>query len=264
VDGLSPAISIEQKTVSRSPRSTVGTVTEVYDYLRLLFSSIGQPHCQVCGAQITRQSVEQIVGNILSLPEGERVMILAPIVRGRKGEFKKELEKLAKDGFLRAPVFLRLAAAWERDDREAVRHWNAEFVASREAAELRAETLQMGHSLRILLRDLGVAGIEALQIEDLAYPTAYAFAGAQWRIDRDEALAAYLFAWVENQVLAAVKCIPLGQTQGQRMLLALGDRIPAAVAHARAAEDSALGGFTPGLAHASMRHETQYSRLFRS
>jgi urease accessory protein len=165
---------------------------------------------------------------------------------------------------LEAPVFLRLAASWERGDEAGVRHWNAEFVASREAAELRAETLQMGHSLRILLRDLGVAGIAALDIEDLAYPTAYAFAAAQWRIDRDEALAAYLFAWVENQVLAAVKCIPLGQTAGQRMLLALGDRIPAAVASARAAGDHALGAFTPGLAHASMRHETQYSRLFRS
>ncbi|MGH9900779.1 MAG: excinuclease ABC subunit UvrA, partial [Pyrinomonadaceae bacterium] len=104
VDGLSPAISIEQKTVSRSPRSTVGTVTEVYDYLRLLFSSVGQPHCHVCGAPITRQSVEQIVQNVLALPEGERVMVLAPVVRGRKGEFKKELEKLAKDGFLRARV----------------------------------------------------------------------------------------------------------------------------------------------------------------
>jgi excinuclease ABC subunit A len=104
VDGLSPAISIEQKTVSRSPRSTVGTVTEIYDYMRLLFSSIGIPHCHLCGAAITRQSVDQIVQNVLGLPEGERVMVLAPIVRGRKGEFKKELEKLAKEGFVRARV----------------------------------------------------------------------------------------------------------------------------------------------------------------
>lgn len=104
VEGLSPAISIEQKTVSRSPRSTVGTVTEIYDYLRLLFSSIGQPHCHQCGATITRQSVEQIVSGILALPEGERVMILAPIVRGRKGEFKKELERLHRDGFVRARI----------------------------------------------------------------------------------------------------------------------------------------------------------------
>ena len=104
IEGLSPAISIEQKTVSRSPRSTVGTVTEIYDYLRLLFSSIGQPHCHECGAPITRQSVEQIVAGVLSLPEGERVMILAPVVRGRKGEFKKELEKFHKDGFVRARI----------------------------------------------------------------------------------------------------------------------------------------------------------------
>src|SRR5215213_1406622 len=103
VEGLSPAISIEQKTVSRSPRSTVGTVTEIYDYLRLLFSSIGTPHCHQCGAPITRQSQEQIVSGILSQPEGERVMILAPVVRGRKGEFKKELEKIAKD-FTRARI----------------------------------------------------------------------------------------------------------------------------------------------------------------
>ena len=104
VEGLSPAISIEQKTVSRSPRSTVGTVTEIYDYLRLLFSSIGTPHCHQCGAAITRQTIEQIVAGILELPAGERVMILAPIVRGRKGEFKKELEKLNKDGFIRARI----------------------------------------------------------------------------------------------------------------------------------------------------------------
>jgi excinuclease ABC subunit A len=104
VEGLSPAISIEQKTVSRSPRSTVGTVTEIYDFLRLLFSSIGQPHCHQCGAPITRQSVEQIVSGILELPEGDRVMVLAPIVRGRKGEFKKELEKLHREGFVRARI----------------------------------------------------------------------------------------------------------------------------------------------------------------
>ena len=104
VEGLSPAISIEQKTVSRSPRSTVGTVTEVYDYLRLLFSSIGTPHCPSCDLPITRQSAEQIVANVLELPEGDRVMILAPVVRGRKGEFKKELEKFHKDGFIRARI----------------------------------------------------------------------------------------------------------------------------------------------------------------
>jgi excinuclease ABC subunit A len=131
VDGLSPAISIEQKTVSRSPRSTVGTVTEVYDYLRLLFSSIGQPHCHNCGAQITRQSVEQIVTGVLALPEGERVMILAPIVRGRKGEFKKELEKLAKDGFLRARVDGELVALDEEIRLDKRRNHTIEAVVDR-------------------------------------------------------------------------------------------------------------------------------------
>jgi excinuclease ABC subunit A len=104
IEGLSPAISIEQKTISRSPRSTVGTVTEIYDYLRLLFSSIGQPHCPQCDRPITRQSIDQIVSAIKELPEGERVMILAPVVRGRKGEFRKELEKLSRAGFERVRI----------------------------------------------------------------------------------------------------------------------------------------------------------------
>src|SRR5687768_12055846 len=131
IEGLSPAISIEQKTTSRSPRSTVGTVTEVYDYLRLLFSSIGHPHCQICGAQITRQSVEQIVQNVLSLPQGERVMILAPVVRGRKGEFKKDLEKLAKDGFLRARVDGELLSLDEEIKLDKRRNHSIEAVVDR-------------------------------------------------------------------------------------------------------------------------------------
>ena len=104
IDGLSPAISIEQKTTSRSPRSTVGTITEIYDYLRLLYSSIGLPHCPKCGKPITRQSAEQIVQRVMALTPEDRVMIMAPIVRGRKGEFKKEMEKLVQHGFTRARV----------------------------------------------------------------------------------------------------------------------------------------------------------------
>lgn len=104
IDGLSPAISIEQKTTSRSPRSTVGTVTEIYDYLRLLYSSIGIPHCPLCGTEIARQSQGQILEQVLAMGRGERVMILAPMVRGRKGEFKKELEKLSREGFVKARI----------------------------------------------------------------------------------------------------------------------------------------------------------------
>src|SRR5947199_424569 len=104
IEGLSPAISIEQKTTSRSPRSTVGTITEIYDYLRLLYSSIGVPHCPNCGHPISKQTTSQIVQQVLSLKPEERIMVLAPIVRGRKGEYKKDLEKLARQGFVRARI----------------------------------------------------------------------------------------------------------------------------------------------------------------
>src|SRR6195952_2854158 len=92
IDGLSPSISIDQKTTGRNPRSTVGTITEIYDYLRLLYSSIGIPHCPECGSEISRQTTEQILKNVLALRPEDRILVMAPIVRGRKGEFKKDLE----------------------------------------------------------------------------------------------------------------------------------------------------------------------------
>ena len=104
IDGLSPAISIEQKTTSRSPRSTVGTITEIYDYLRLLYSSIGVPHCPICGNQISCQTTEQILHHVLALKPEDRIMVMAPVVRGRKGEYKKDLEKLLHQGFERARI----------------------------------------------------------------------------------------------------------------------------------------------------------------
>lgn len=131
VEGLSPAISIDQKTVSRSPRSTVGTITEIYDYMRLLFSSIGQSHCPDCDSPITRQPVERIVEGILELPLGERVMILAPIVRGRKGEYKKELEKLQKDGFVRARIDGELRALDEEIRLKKQKNHTIEVVIDR-------------------------------------------------------------------------------------------------------------------------------------
>ena len=107
IEGLSPSIAIEQKTTTSSPRSTVGTITEIYDYLRVIYSSIGIPHCPSCGKPITRQSSEQIVQAILNgdlCKLDDRIMILAPIVRGRKGAYRKELEKLAQDGYVRARI----------------------------------------------------------------------------------------------------------------------------------------------------------------
>jgi excinuclease ABC subunit A len=104
IEGLSPAISIDQKTTSRNPRSTVGTVTEIYDYLRLLWARIGHPHCHVCGRPISGQSAEQIIDQVMELPDGTRFMVLAPIVRGRKGEYGKQLEELRGEGFTRAKI----------------------------------------------------------------------------------------------------------------------------------------------------------------
>ncbi len=104
IEGLSPAISIDQKTTSKNPRSTVGTVTEIYDYLRLLYARIGIPHCPVCGREITQQTIDQIVDKILSYPEKTKIQIMAPIVRGRKGEYVKELDDARKSGFVRVRV----------------------------------------------------------------------------------------------------------------------------------------------------------------
>src|SRR6187200_1858378 len=104
IDGLSPAISIEQKTTASNPRSTVGTVTEIYDYLRLLFANIGVPHCHLCGREIASQSLERIIDIVMLSPNEERVNVLAPIVRGRKGEFKKELAALRARGFTKVRV----------------------------------------------------------------------------------------------------------------------------------------------------------------
>ncbi len=131
IEGLSPAISIEQKTTSRSPRSTVGTITEVYDYLRLLYSSIGVPHCHRCNRLIARQSNRQILEKIHDLPPGERMMVLAPVVRGRKGEYKQLLENLARQGFVRARIDGRLWPLDEEIHLERHRNHTIEVVVDR-------------------------------------------------------------------------------------------------------------------------------------
>ena len=104
IEGLSPAISIDQKTTSKNPRSTVGTVTEIYDYLRLLYARLGTPHCPVCGREITQQTIDQIVDKVMELPEGKKIQVMAPVVRARKGEHTKELEAAVKGGFVRVRV----------------------------------------------------------------------------------------------------------------------------------------------------------------
>jgi urease accessory protein len=157
---------------------------------------------------------------------------------------------------MEAPLVFRMV-----EDPASLEACNALLVASRETAELRAETLQMGFSLAKLLVELGEGEVP---LAEPSFQAAFAYAAFRWRIAPADALAAYLWSWLENQVMAAVKAVPLGQTDGQRMLLRLADRIGALVEEAGslAAEDRV--NFAPGLALASARHETQYSRLFRS
>ena len=138
---------------------------------------------------------------------------------------------------------------------------NEKFLASRETAELRAETVQMGYSLNRLLKDLGVGEVP---LEEPSFPAAFAFAARHWNIEPEAALQAYLWAWIENQVMAAVKAVPLGQTDGQKILLSLGNLLPSVTEKAKSMRDEDLGTFAPGLAMLSSRHESQYSRLFRS
>lgn len=161
-----------------------------------------------------------------------------------------------------APVWLRLHAASAQSDLETLAHWNEDFLATRETAELRAETVQMGYSLVQLMRTLG--HVLLLDAEEIAYPTVYAWACTRWEVDADDGLLGYLYAWVENQVMAALKAVPLGQSAGQRLLLALRDPITDAAQQAATLADEDLSTQSPMLAILSSRHETQYSRLFRS
>jgi len=176
IDGLSPSISIEQKTTSRSPRSTVGTITEIYDYLRLLFASIGAPHCPKCGRAIARQSADQIVQRVMALTPDDRVMILAPIVRGRKGEFKKEMEKLVEHGYTRARVDGELVSMEDDLQLDKRKNHTIEVVVDRllvkPGIEHRLE-LSIGLAMKLaggLVQVAVVGGDEQLYSEKLACP----------------------------------------------------------------------------------------------
>jgi len=176
IDGLSPAISIEQKTTSRSPRSTVGTITEIYDYLRLLYASIGVPHCPKCGRPIARQSAEQIVQRVMALTPEDRVMVMAPIVRGRKGEFKKEMEKLVQHGFARARVDGELVNLEDEINLDKRKNHTIEVVIDRllvkPGIEHRLET-SVGLAMKLaggLVQIAVVGGEETLYSSRLACP----------------------------------------------------------------------------------------------
>jgi len=169
---------------------------------------------------------------------------------------------------LEAPLWWRLQAAWSTGDMERVAHWNDIFRSTREGAELRAETLQMGYSLQRLLLEIGAFEDQSLAqlggITDITFPAAFTFAVVRWEIPARSALIAYLWAWLENQVMAALKAVPLGQTDGQRLLLSRAALLPGIVDRACALGDDDLCNYAPGFAILCSQHETQYSRLFRS
>ena len=183
VEGLSPAISIEQKTTSRSPRSTVGTITEIYDYLRLLYASIGEPHCHQCGRTISRQTTEQIVSSIMAQNqegrpegngEGQRIMILAPVVRGRKGEFRKLFEQLSQQGFVRVRVDKQLRQVDEEIRLDRRRNHTIEVVVDRLLLKAGIES-RLGQSIETAMKlAKGIVQVAVVNGEEQLYSQEWA------------------------------------------------------------------------------------------
>jgi len=172
-------------------------------------------------------------------------------------------------GRYESPLVAVLMAKWTTGSTEEITRLNAEFLASRESAELRAETAQMGYSLGRLIKDLRDSSLSTVAstlapLPEVAFPTAWACIAAAWQIEPEAALIAYLWSWAENQVMAALKAVPLGKASGQRLLAELGGKIPDAAVDALKLPETAWYNFTPAFAIACDRHETQYSRLFRS
>ncbi len=168
-------------------------------------------------------------------------------------------------GKVDAPLLARLYDAWQADDFSAVEHWSQTLTACRETAELRAEDRQTGQALARLLVNLDMPDASVWQKRpDATLATLFALAAIHWQIDKTDALTGYLWGWLENQVLGAIKLVPLGQVAGQQLLQSLASELPGLVEQALQVNDDEIGGSCFGLALASSRHEMQYSRLFRS
>jgi urease accessory protein len=168
-------------------------------------------------------------------------------------------------GTLDVPLLLRMVDAWSADDARLVEQWSRYLIAARETSELRAEERHMGKALAKVLTELEIEKAQSWIARDsTSYAAMFALAATDWRIDRTLAAQAYVWAWTENQVLAALKLLPIGQSAGQRMLNRIVPIIPDIVEHAATLDDDSIGVATPSHSMASSLHETQYSRLFRS
>ena len=174
IEGLSPAISIDQKTTARNPRSTVGTVTEIYDYLRLLYAKVGVPHCPKCGKTVRKQSIDQIIDQILALPVGTRIQVLAPVARNKKGEFKNVFTKMVKDGFARARVDGATLQLDEEIDLDKQKKHNIEVVVDRLIIREESASRLTGSVETALKIAEGLVMIDIIGGEDLLFSQNYA------------------------------------------------------------------------------------------
>ena len=206
IEGLSPAISIDQKTTSKNPRSTVGTVTEIYDYLRLLFARIGIPHCPVCGREISQQTVDQMVDSIMELPQGTRIQLLAPIARSRKGQFAKELEQARKSGFVRVRIDGIMFELSEEIKLDKNKKHNIEIVVDRLVIK-EGITTRLTDSLETVFSITdGLAIVDVIDGEEMLFSQNYACPEHNISIGELEPL---MFSF-NNPMGACPKCTGLG------------------------------------------------------
>lgn len=206
IEGLSPAISIDQKTTSKNPRSTVGTVTEIYDYLRLLFARIGIPHCSVCGREISQQTVDQMVDSIMELPQGTRIQLLAPIARSRKGQFAKELEQARKSGFVRVRIDGIMFELSEEIKLDKNKKHNIEIVVDRLVIK-EGITTRLTDSLETVFSITdGLAIVDVIGGEEMLFSQNYACPEHNISIGELEPL---MFSF-NNPMGACPKCTGLG------------------------------------------------------
>lgn len=206
IEGLSPAISIDQKTTSKNPRSTVGTVTEIYDYLRLLYARIGIPHCPVCGREISQQSIDQIVDTILKLPQGTRIQLLAPIVRGRKGQYAKELESARKGGFVRVRIDSIMYDLSEEIKIDKNKKHNIEIIVDRLVIKDGIESRLTDSLETVFALTDGIAIVDVVDGEEMMFSQNYACPEHNISIQELEPV---MFSF-NNPTGACPKCTGLG------------------------------------------------------
>ncbi|MEG2525151.1 MAG: excinuclease ABC subunit UvrA, partial [Oscillospiraceae bacterium] len=206
IEGLSPAVSIDQKTTSKNPRSTVGTVTEIFDYLRLLFARIGIPHCPVCGREILQQTVDEMVDAVLKLPESTRFQVLAPVVRARKGEHQKEIEAAVRSGFVRARVDGITYDLSEPIKLDKNKKHDVEIIVDRLVIDSEVESRLSGSIETALNLSGGLVVINVIDGEDITFSQSYAC--PEHGISMDE-LAPRMFSF-NNPFGACPKCTGLG------------------------------------------------------